>query len=112
MIGKSVTSEELAERMKTFDVKLIDVRSQPEYVGDLGHIEGAINIPVGEMANEIKAMGSANSLQKDSTIVTICRTHNRSPRAARMLRDAGFSNVLVLKDGMTGWKRKDLPVVR
>ena len=110
LMGATVTSEELAERMKVDDVKVIDVRSAPEYHGDMGHIPGAVNIPVGELADEIEMIKNGKGVQKDAPIVTICRTHNRSPRAARMLRDAGFTDVYVLKNGMVGWSRKSLPV--
>jgi rhodanese-related sulfurtransferase len=109
MMGAVITPDELAERMKTEEIKLIDVRSEPEYTGNLGHIDGAVNIPVGELAEEILALGKGSEAQKKETIVTICRTHNRSPRAARMLRDVGFKDVLVLKGGMTAWNGKNLP---
>jgi rhodanese-related sulfurtransferase len=110
MMGAVVTPEELVEKMKTNDVKIIDVRSEGEFAGDLGHIEGAVNIPVGNLAEEILGLGKASEQQKNEMIVTICRTHNRSPRAARMLKDVGFKNVVVLKGGMMAWNSKKLPV--
>ena len=110
MMGAAVTPEELAEQMKTNDVKIIDVRSEGEFTGNLGHIEGAVNIPVGNLAEEILGLGKASDQQKNEMIVKICRTHNRSPRAARMLRDGGFKNVVVLKGGMMAWNSKKLPV--
>ena len=112
MVGEAISPMELSERLKTEDIKLIDVRSEPEYEGELGHIEGAVNIPVGNLAEEIVALDKPDETQKNETIVTICRTHNRSPRAARMLKDVGFRNVLVLKGGMMSWNNLKLPVVK
>jgi rhodanese-related sulfurtransferase len=112
MVGVAISPVELAEKLKTDDVKLIDVRSEPEYTGDLGHIEGAVNIPVGNLAEEILGLDKTDAIDKTLPIVTICRTHNRSPRAARMLRDVGFKDVSVLKGGMMAWNSKKLPTVK
>ena len=110
MLGDTITPTELSEKMKSAEINIIDVRSPPEFTGDLGHIEGAVNIPVGELAEEILNLDKSANANKDKPIVTICRTHNRSPRAARMLKDVGFKNVSVLKGGMVAWNGKNLPV--
>ncbi len=109
-LGPTITPEELADRVEAGSAYLLDVRGPDEFVGPLGHIDGAVNVPVGELAGEIAGLGPSFNDAKESLIVTICRTNNRSPRAARMLRDAGFTNVQVLKGGMTAWNRKKLPV--
>ncbi len=109
-LGPTITPEELADKLEEDSAYLLDVRGPDEFAGSLGHIDGAVNVPVGELAAEIAELGPSFNDAKDNLIVTICRTNNRSPRAARMLRDAGFTNVQVLKGGMTAWSRKKLPV--
>lgn len=111
MMGANISVGDLEQylRAENADVALVDVRSEGEFSSPLGHIPGAVNIPVGDLAAEIKAQGAGLSADPDKLFVTICRTHNRSPRAARMLRDAGLKNVVVLKGGMMAWSRKKLP---
>jgi len=112
MLGPTLSVVELATKLddKDADIALIDVRSEEEFSSQLGHIPGAVNIPVGDLAAEIKALGDKLTADRDKLFVTICRTHNRSPRAARMLKSAGLSNVIVLKGGMMAWAGKKLPV--
>jgi rhodanese-related sulfurtransferase len=111
LLGPTISPIDLAARLsdEDADIALIDVRSEGEFIGQLGHIPGAVNIPVGDMADEIKAQGAQLRTDPDKLFVTICRTHNRSPRAARMLKNAGLKNVIVLKGGMMSWAGKKLP---
>ena len=81
---------------------ILDVRGPDEFIGDLGHIPGAVNIPVGDIANrliEIKAMG-------DKPVIMVCKTDKRSARAAELLRDENFADVRVLRGGMERWKHE------
>lgn len=111
MLGRTISVGDLSARLAddTAGIALIDVRSEGEFTGQLGHIAGAVNIPVGDVAEEIKANGKTLAADPNRLFVTICRTHNRSPRAARMLRAAGIKNVAVLKGGMMAWAGKKLP---
>lgn len=109
LLGPTVTVDELAKMLEADEISVLDIRTQEEFYGNLGHITGAANIPVGDLGEELSNWREGDG-DKDAPIVTICRTHNRSPRAARMLRDAGFKNVVVLKGGMVAWKGKGLPV--
>lgn len=83
---------------------IIDVRGPDEFIGDLGHIPGAVNIPVGDIPNrliEIKALG-------DKPVIMVCKTDKRSARAAELLRDENFADVRVLRGGMKRWNRHGL----
>jgi uncharacterized membrane protein YdjX (TVP38/TMEM64 family)/rhodanese-related sulfurtransferase len=85
---------------------ILDVRGPEEFDGELGHIPGAVNIPVGDIANrliEIKALG-------DRPVIMVCKTDKRSARAAEFLRDENLSDVRVLRGGMEGWKQNGLQV--
>lgn len=80
---------------------ILDVRGPDEFVGPLGHIPDALNLPVSELADrltEIKAL-------KDRPIILVCRTDKRSAKAATFLRKSGFQNVHVLRGGMEQWQR-------
>ena len=75
-----------AHRLVTGGAKLIDVRSADEYAA--GHIDGAVNIPVDEIDARQAEVGP-----KEAAVVLYCRTGNRSGRAAKLLREAGWKEV-------------------
>lgn len=66
--------------------KLVDVRTPGEY--GAGHLQGALNIPVDELAARIAEIGA-----KNEPVVVYCRSGKRSARAKGILVDAGFTNV-------------------
>ncbi|TCS61302.1 rhodanese-like domain-containing protein [Varunaivibrio sulfuroxidans] len=91
------------------DVVVIDVRTPGEYSGDLGHIPGALNLGYSELSNALKENGAALAAYQDAPVFVTCRTQNRSPRAAKLLKNAGLNNVQILNGGMARWKREGLP---
>ena len=80
--GGDVTSSD-ARRLVEGGARLVDVRTPEEFAA--GHIAGAINIPVQDLD---RRMGEIEP--KDRAIVLYCRSGNRSGRAGRMLRSAGY----------------------
>lgn len=64
---------------------LVDVRTPDEFAA--GHVPGAINIPVQELA------ARKGEIERSSPVVLYCRSGMRSKRAQSMLRDAGFVEV-------------------
>jgi len=82
MRGGDLTSSD-ARRLIEGGARLVDVRTPEEFVA--GHISGAVNIPVQDLD---RRMGEIEP--KDRAIVVYCRSGNRSGRAARMLRSAGY----------------------
>lgn len=66
--------------------KLIDVRSNGEFGG--GHIEGAVNIPIQELARRMDELGD-----KDKKIVLYCQSGGRSAMAKRLLESNGFTGI-------------------
>lgn len=92
------------------ELVIIDVRSDEEFNGPLGHAPGALNLAGRELDNRLAAADKRLEGLKDAPIFIVCRTQNRSPRAARMLTKAGFSQVAIIKGGMMNWNKQDLPV--
>ncbi|MBK8252815.1 MAG: rhodanese-like domain-containing protein [Polyangiaceae bacterium] len=74
---------------------LVDVRSPEEFTE--GHIQGAVNVPVGELG------GKLASIPKDKPVVVYCHSGMRSKRAASALKDAGYTQVYDL-GAMSRWK--------
>lgn len=85
---------------------LIDVRNPDEFEGELGHIESALNLPVGELPKRMSEIEHA----RKRAIVAVCRTDKRSAKAAEILRAGGFGKVAVLRGGMDQWRAKSYPV--
>jgi sulfur dioxygenase len=79
-------------------VQILDVREPQEFVGPLGHIRGAVLIPLGELAER------AGELARDRPIVAVCRAGSRSAQATVILREAGFGDVANLAGGMLRWR--------
>jgi rhodanese-related sulfurtransferase len=80
---------------------VLDVRSPGEWNDDVGHIEGARLIPIGELParlGEIEAW-------KDKPVVAVCRVGVRSYHAAQLLARAGFRDARNLEGGMVAWRR-------
>jgi rhodanese-related sulfurtransferase len=65
---------------------LVDVRSAGEFSG--GHIEGAINIPIQDLAGRAEDLAD-----KSAQIVLYCQSGARSAMAKRLLQSKGFSQV-------------------
>jgi rhodanese-related sulfurtransferase len=65
---------------------LLDVRSPDEYAA--GHIEGAVNVPVDQLANRLAELPA-----KDKGVVVYCKKGKRAERAAEVLRGAGYTDV-------------------
>jgi sulfur dioxygenase len=79
-------------------VQILDVREPGEFQGPLGHIRGAILIPLGELAER------TSELSRDRPIVAVCRAGSRSAQATVILREAGFGEVANLAGGMLRWR--------
>jgi glyoxylase-like metal-dependent hydrolase (beta-lactamase superfamily II)/rhodanese-related sulfurtransferase len=87
---------------------LLDVRLPEEYTGELGHVPGAVLIPLPHLAARVHEIAG----HRGGTVVTICRSGNRSARAAAILRDAGFEDVRNLTGGTLAWRKRGFPVER
>ena len=87
---------------------LIDVRTPAEYIGELGHIPGAELRPLQEIQNWVQEIESLKN--SDKMIVLVCRSGNRSRKAAEFLQEKGFQNLINVMGGMRAWNQKGYPV--
>jgi sulfur dioxygenase len=86
------------------DVQVLDVREPDEFTGPLGHISGAMLIPLGQLAER------AGELAKDRPVVAVCRAGGRSAQATNILLQTGFKDVANLAGGMLRWRAEGHPV--
>jgi len=101
---EAVTREELVARLEDGTVTVLDVRPGEEFM--LGHLPGAINIPLNVLKQRTV------ELPKRRTIVAYCRGPYcvMSFDAVATLRKKGF-RVRRLEDGFPEWKSAGLEVV-
>lgn len=85
---------------------LVDVRRPDEYVGELGHVEGAHLI----VLDDLEAQW--NHIPTGKPIVFICRSGGRSARATLFAMEQGLKPVYNMKGGMLAWNEQGLTVVR
>jgi sulfur dioxygenase len=88
------------------EVTLVDVREPDEYVGELGHIQGAALIPLGTLP------AAMTTTPRDRPVVVVCRSGGRSAKAAQALIAAGFGEIASLRGGMLDWNARGLDVAR
>jgi rhodanese-related sulfurtransferase len=74
------------------------------------HIPDSVNIP--ESSEDFVKRVRDRVQKPDDTVVVYCasRECNASPKAARKLEEAGFTDVYDYETGMAGWVRADKPV--
>ena len=83
--GGKVAQNVVVEMIKSGG-QVVDVRSAEEYRD--GFYPGAVNIPVNELGRRL------GELQKEKAVVLYCASGARSGAAARLLRQAGFTQVV------------------
>ena len=103
----------------------LDVRTEPEF--EEGHVPGALNVPLEHAAGSGRTPNGefmdvmCSAFTKEQKLLVGCRSGKRSLTAARMLTEAGFSNLRELRTGWEGskdafgrsepgWSRKGLPI--
>jgi rhodanese-related sulfurtransferase len=87
---------------------VVDVREPEEFVGELGHVAGALLVPLDALERRLPKLAG----YVDREVVVVCRAGARSATAGAMLRRAGFRHVQNLAGGMLAWIGAGLPVQR
>jgi len=98
-----VSREDLVSRLQDGLVTVLDVRPEDEFA--IGHLPGALNVPLGELERRL------SELPKDQEIVAYCRGPYcvLSFEAVAALRAKGYS-VRRLEDGFPEWRAAGLEV--
>ena len=91
---------------KLGDIQLIDIRTPGEFTE--GYIEGAINVNFFDRDFNTQ-MAKFN---KDKELYIYCRSGNRTGKAAKRLKDQGFTKIYDLQGGILNWNRNKLKVVK
>lgn len=99
----NLTAPELARRLAAErDLVVLDVREPVEW--QEGHVPGALHIPMRQVP------GRAGELPREKTIALVCRGGPRSSTAGSLLLRQGFTRLVNVWGGMSGWMEAGLPV--
>ncbi|MEM1416836.1 MAG: rhodanese-like domain-containing protein, partial [Myxococcota bacterium] len=84
-------------------VHLLDVREPHELEGDLGKIDGAQLVPLGQLAER------AGEIPTGKPVVIFCRSGRRSAQATKILAKEGVTETASMRGGMIRWNDLGLP---
>ena len=99
-----ITVADLKDKLASGEVDVLDVRGYSEY--NAAHIPGAKNIHAGYIKDNL------DKISKEKPLVVHCASGDRSSIAASVLLCKGYSNVINLTGGFTGWKQEGNKTVR
>jgi rhodanese-related sulfurtransferase len=98
---KQISAQELASRLATGSIGVLDVRREAEFQS--GHIDGADWHPL----DRFKA--ALPEITKDTPIAVHCKSGYRSLIAVSVLERAGYHNVVDVAGGFDAWAAAGLP---
>lgn len=105
--GLEISIPETAERHRRSDegFVLVDIREPDELA--VCSIEGAVHIPMGDLASRINEIDA----DEDTTIALICHTGRRSLKATIFLQQQGLAGTRSVAGGIDWWSLRIDPSV-
>ena len=88
------------------DGVVLDIRDKKEF--DAGHIVDSIHIPHNKLAAQVAELDKL----KARPIIVVCKMGQHSGDACKILRSAGFEQVVRLRGGMAEWRAQNLPLIQ
>lgn len=105
-----VTVDEVFAHRSAVDLgklRLIDVRRPEEFIGELGHVQGAQLVTLGP-----ELMHFLENGDRSDEIVFICRSGGRSGTATVESVKLGYKFTANMVGGMIRWNEKNLPTIK
>ena len=102
----NVSATEAVMLMSRSKPLILDVRDATEFAA--GHIQGAKNIPMAELASRVKEIEKF----KDKPVLVHCQRGMRSKTACSILRAQQFSQLHNLQGGLDTWVEAKLPLIK
>lgn len=96
-IPEITPTEFVARRDRGENLTLLDVREEWEL--GVASVPAIVHIPMGQVADRV------NELDRDKTVVVLCRSGRRSLEVAKFLQQNGFDAVN-LAGGILAWSRE------
>lgn len=93
---KNIIAADINSMSADKNKQFIDVRTKGEY--NQYHIPAFVNFPLHQLKNDL------SKLDPEKETVIICQSGMRSNRAVRILKKAGFQNLIHIKNGVSGYR--------
>lgn len=104
--GKSTLDPvQLEELMGGTPPNILDIRAEPEFRGEHGHIRGAVNIPFAQLQKRLDELDTSHP----RPIVLVDENDILSHQAFPLLEARGHTWIYVLRGGMKAWRRAKMP---
>ncbi|MFL5386582.1 MAG: rhodanese-like domain-containing protein [Longimicrobiaceae bacterium] len=97
-----LSPDELESRRPTGTIEVVDVRNGSEF--DAGHLPGAVNLPLGRLAERL------GELPRDRVLAVHCQSGARAGVAISLLRARGFDDVVHVSGDFAGWRAAGRPI--
>ena len=104
--GAKITNSQATKIINKGKTAIIDIRDQKQY--QAGHILNAVHVPLTSLQERIQKLEKF----KGQPIIIVDESGKESDKAASILKKEGFSQIHILKGGMTGWVGEGLPVTK
>lgn len=104
--GRPLTPAQATRLRNDRDAVVLDVRPRKEY--DQGHIPGARSLPEREVAQSIKQLEK----HRETPIIICDGGGLQAERAAKTLKNNGFTALYVIDGGLPAWQKAELPLNR
>jgi rhodanese-related sulfurtransferase len=102
--GGGLSAALAVQRINRDKAVVVDVCETSEFAA--GHINGAKNVPLGELEAKLPALVR----NKAANVVLVCAKGGRAARAEGIAKKLGYSNAQALAGGMKAWRDAGLPV--
>ncbi|MBV9175237.1 MAG: MBL fold metallo-hydrolase [Chloroflexi bacterium] len=99
-----VSVDEAPTWLRENQALLLDVREPTEYAA--GHVPGARSVPQADLALRL------DELPRERSLLVVCEGGTRSLRAAKFLKQVGYSSVANLVGGTAAWRDAGQPIER
>ncbi len=104
--GAKISNSQATKIINKGKTAIIDIRDQKQY--QAGHILNAVHVPLPSLQDRIPKLEKF----KGQPIIIVDESGKESDKAASILKKEGFSQINVLKGGMSSWVGEGLPVTK
>lgn len=104
--GESVSCQQAVMKINRSNAVVLDIRDKKDF--DKGHIVDSIHIPIAKLGARVSELDK----HKESPVIVACRLGQHAADAVKILKSAGFTQVMRLSGGITEWRADNLPLVQ
>lgn len=104
--GEALSCQQAVMLINRSDAVLLDIREKKEF--DAGHIVDSVHIPLSKLGGRVAELDK----HKNKPVIVACKVGQQSADAVKILKSAGFEQVMRLNGGISEWRADNLPLVQ